>query len=169
MEKSKVFNTRLVNEITEKMERGVEFKPKDIPWFEGQIGIRKADISFAPTPSERDEYIACAVDILEFAKRCRIKSEDGAFHQLSLRDYQTEILETINTRQKTIIMASRQCGKCCNPLTQLTIKKGGITQDTIFWDLWYSNWKADNKLKSFKIKSLYYIKNCLIQLLKKLD
>ena len=89
----------------------------EIPFFEKTIGLRKSGITFGFTDNEvngneLEEYTKCKIDINYFANNyCFIKSEDGAFHKMTLRDYQYDILDLYDNNKLSILMASRQVGK----------------------------------------------------------
>jgi len=111
-EKQMVFNAPLVEEITQKINDGYVVKRYQNPWFKGEIGVRRAGITYAMTEDEIQEYIKCKIDIHYFADNyCRIKTEDGTVQQMKLRDYQEEILDLYTKNRFSILMASRQVGK----------------------------------------------------------
>jgi hypothetical protein len=109
-----VFNSELVEELTQKINDGIVLKRYQNPWFKNEIGNRRAGITFAMTPEEIAEYIKCKTDIKYFAQKyCKIKVEDGSIKNLTLRDYQIDILELYQNR-KSILCGSRQIGKTIN-------------------------------------------------------
>lgn len=116
-EKRIVWTTKRVLEATKKIDEGYILPNVEIPFFEKTIGLRKSGITFGFTDNEvngneLEEYTKCKIDINYFANNyCFIKSEDGAFHKMTLRDYQYDILDLYDNNKLSILMASRQVGK----------------------------------------------------------
>jgi hypothetical protein len=50
------------------MNDGDLLKRHQVPWFKGEIGVRRAGLSFMMTDDEIQEYIRCKLDIHYFAK-----------------------------------------------------------------------------------------------------
>jgi hypothetical protein len=114
-ERKFIFTTKLVDEVTEKINDGVVIKRFQNPWFSSEIGLRKSGITFMMAEDEIQEYIKCKLDIHYFAEKyCRIKTEDGSIQNIKLRDYQKEILNLYNNNRFSILMGSRQIGKTIN-------------------------------------------------------
>lgn len=114
-EKKFVFTSKLVDEITEKINDGVVVKRFQNPWFKNEIGYRRAGITFMMTEDEIQEYIKCKLDIQYFAEKyCRIKTEDGSVQNIRLRDYQRDILDLYTKNRFSILCGSRQIGKTIN-------------------------------------------------------
>ena len=114
-ERKFVFTTKLVEEITDKINDGVVVKRYQNPWFKNEIGVKRAGITFAMTPDEIQEYIRCKLDIQYFAEKyCRIKTEDGSIQNIKLRDYQKKILDLYTNNRFSILCGSRQIGKTIN-------------------------------------------------------
>ena len=114
-ERKFVFTTKLVEEVTDKINDGVVIKRFQNPWFSSEIGLRKSGITFMMAEDEIQEYIRCKLDIHYFAEKyCRIKTEDGSIQNIKLRDYQKGILDLYNNNRFSILMGSRQIGKTIN-------------------------------------------------------
>ena len=112
-EKRFIFTSKLVEEVTDKINDGVVVKRYQNPWFKNEIGIRRAGLTFMMTPDEIQEYIRCKLDINYFAEKyCRIKTEDGSVQNIKLRGYQKKILNLYTTNRFSILCGSRQIGKC---------------------------------------------------------
>ena len=112
-ERKFVFTTKVVEEITDKINDGVVVKRYQNPWFKNEVGVKRAGITFAMTPDEIQEYIKCKLDIQYFAEKyCRIKTEDGSVQNIKLRDYQKKILDLYTNSRFSILCGSRQIGKC---------------------------------------------------------
>lgn len=111
-EKKFIFNSKVVEEITNKINDGFVIKRFQNPWFKNEIGVRRAGITFAITDAEFQEYIRCKVDIHYFAEKyCRVKTEDGSVGNITLRDYQRDILDLYYGGRFSILCGSRQIGK----------------------------------------------------------
>lgn len=121
-----VFTADNIDEIIEKKSMGFSLKRHMNPWFKNQVGVRKADCVYAMTQHEVDEFTKCAIDIHYFANNyCQIKNQDGKIKQMTLRDYQYDILNTYTKNRFTINMSSRQTGKCCTLITNTLCKING--------------------------------------------
>lgn len=119
-EKRMVFTTRLVDDSIEKINDGVVVKRFQNPWLKGEVGLRRAGVSFNMSPNEVQEYIRCATDIHYFTEQyCKVKTEDGSVGSIKLREYQKEILDNFVNSRFTILMASRQVGKCNQLITKV--------------------------------------------------
>ncbi len=114
-ERKFIFTTKLVEEVTSKINDGVVIKRFQNPWFSSEVGLRKSGITFKMTEDEIQEYIKCKLDIHYFAEKyCRIKTEDGSIQNIRLREYQKEILDLYSNNRFSILMGSRQIGKTIN-------------------------------------------------------
>ena len=111
-EKQMIFTTKLVDEATDKINDGVQVKKFQNPWLKSEIGLRRAGVTFRMTKEEQEEYIRCALDVHYFTEKyCKVKTEDGSINNITLRDYQKEILDNFVNSRFNILMASRQVGK----------------------------------------------------------
>lgn len=111
-EKKIVFSTKMVDKITKMIEDGFVLPRTENPYYDGILGLRKDGISFKMTNEEIEDYIKCKIDIQHFANNyCKVKSEDGSYKIIKLRDYQKEILDMYDKNQYSVLMASRQIGK----------------------------------------------------------
>jgi hypothetical protein len=107
-----VWTTEKVKEAEKKLDDGYILKGYEIPFFEKKPGLRKAGISFSFSDFELEEYLKCKLDITYFIENyCFVKSEDGLYHKMSLRDYQYDIVDLFKNNKMNILMASRQVGK----------------------------------------------------------
>lgn len=111
-ERQFIFDTKSVEEITNKINDGYVIKRFQNPWFKNEIGVRRSGITFALSDDELKEYIRCKLDIHYFAEKyCKIKTEDGSIGPMKLRDYQKDILNLYHDNRFSILMGSRQIGK----------------------------------------------------------
>lgn len=164
---SNILTTKRVNEIIEKQNMNLKLSKEEHIWFERQFGVRKADLTFAPTTEEVNEYTKSKIDIHYFAdKYCQIKREDGTIGSMTLRDYQKDIMDLYTNNQYSILMASRQTGKCLNMNTLVQIKdtiSNNIYSVRMF-ELYYNSIKLDRKLTILEL-----IKYFLYKILSKLE
>ena len=106
-----VWTTRKVNELMVKENKGEKLHMSEKIWFDNKTGIRKANVKFASTKKEIEEFTKCKLDIHYFAENyCQIKREDGTIGPMTLRDYQKDIIDLFQ-HKRSILMASRQTGK----------------------------------------------------------
>ena len=127
VERKIVFTSQLVNDTTFKINDGVVIKRFQNPWFQNEIGVRRSGLTFMMTDDEIQEYIKCKLDIHYFAEKyCRIKTEDGSVQNIKLRDYQKKILDLYTKNRFSILMGSRQIGKCFSFNTHIEIKDKGV-------------------------------------------
>lgn len=108
-----ILTTELIKDIEERENLGKILKRYEKVWFSNLRGIRKANVTFAMTDDEFEEYIKCKLNIHYFAEHyCQIKREDGTIGKMTLRDYQKDIIDLYTKNPRSILMASRQTGKC---------------------------------------------------------
>lgn len=111
-ERKIVWTTKKVEDAAQKLNDGYILPNHENPFWERTVGLRKKGISFGFTGIEYDEYVKCKLDVKYFANNyCYIKVEDGHYKQMSIRDYQYDILDLYNNNKYSILMASRQVGK----------------------------------------------------------
>ncbi len=107
-----ILTTEIISEIEERENLGKILKRHEKLWFSNLRGIRKANLIFAMTDDEFEEYIKCKINIHYFAENyCQIKREDGSIGPMTLRDYQKDIIDLYTKNPRSILMASRQTGK----------------------------------------------------------
>ena len=110
-----IFTTKLIEDVSQRINDGVVIKRFENPWFQSEIGLRKSGITFKMSQEEIQEYIRCKLDIHYFAEKyCKIKTEDGSIQNIKLRDYQKKILDLYTNSRFSILMGSRQIGKTIN-------------------------------------------------------
>lgn len=107
-----VWSTKLVNDYLNDIDNGIE--RKDSPFLYGNVQLRKPNLMFEYTQEEIGEILRCKNDINYFANHYAytMNPSTGSLNLITLRDYQEDLLNTINDNRFTIIVASRQCGKC---------------------------------------------------------
>jgi len=152
--KEKIDNTRIltaekVNEITEKENMGLPLHRDEKLWFKNITGVRKAGLSYAMSNDEVDEYAKCKLSIHYFAEKyAKIKLEDGTIDNMKLRDYQSEIIDLYTKNRYSILMASRQTGKCNSFSTNVLVldEKSNKKFKVPFFELYYSVIRLKRKL-----------------------
>lgn len=113
--KKVVFTSELVEKTTQRINDGEKVQRFENPWFQSEIGVRRAGITFKLSDYEIQEYIRCKLDIHYFAEKyCKVKTEDGSIQNIKLRDYQKDILDLYTKNRFSILMGSRQIGKTIN-------------------------------------------------------
>jgi hypothetical protein len=158
---SNVLTTKRVNEIIQKQNLNLKLTNDEHIWFERQFGVRKADLTFAPTTDEVNEYTKCKIDIHYFAdKYCQIKREDGTIGPMNLRDYQKDIIDLYANNRYSLLCASRQIGKCNSLITKVLLKDTttNLIYETTLVELYYSNIKLDRNLTIIETIKYYLYK-----------
>ena len=151
-ERQIVFNSKMVEEVTQKLNDGVILKRNQNPWMAGEVGIRRPNVSFMMTEEEEEEYIKCALDIHYFTEKyCKIKSEDGSVQPTILRDYQNEILDNFVNNRFNILCSSRQSGKCLTFNTLVNITSSNTLSEERLGILYYDHIKKIRKLTIIEI------------------
>lgn len=161
-ERQFIFTSKNVDEITEKMSDGIVIERYRNPWFKNEIGVRRNGITFRMTEDEIQEYIKCKTDIQYFAEKyCKVKTEDGSVSNITLRDYQKDILDLFSKNRFSILCASRQIGKCSTYFTKVSVDGIG---EVFMGDLYFSELSKLRKLsfmEKFKV-SIYRLISKLI-------
>jgi len=112
VQESRVLNTKLVEDIQRRENLGEKLKNHEKLWFNNMKGVRKANIPYAMTDNEVQEYMKCKMSVQYFAEQyCQIKREDGTIGPMKLREYQKDIINLYTQNRFSILMASRQTGK----------------------------------------------------------
>jgi hypothetical protein len=111
-----------IAEIQKKESYVEKLKRHENLWFKNIRGVRKANITYAMTQEELDEYTKCKMSVHYFAQNyCKIKGEDGTIGHMKLRDYQEEIIDLFNENRFSLLMCSRQTGKCFATTTRVSV------------------------------------------------
>jgi len=163
---SNFMTTKKIDEIINKERLALQLKRSEHIWFMGKEGVRRKGIKFSMTQEEAVEYIKCKLSVYYFAEHfCKIKLEDGTVGQMKLRDYQKDIIKLYTENRYSILMASRQIGKCISLTTKLLCKNN--TADEPFsiciGELYYKELKKTHHLNVFEKSKLF-----LYKILKKL-
>lgn len=163
-----VLTTDIVNDIINRENLGRKLSRHEKLWFSNMRGIRKANLTFAMTEFEFEEYIKCKINIHYFAEKyCQIKREDGTIGPMTLRDYQKDIIDLYTKNPRSILMASRQTGKCLTFNTLANVESDGKIIKIPIGCLYYNQLKKERKItfleniKVFLYKILNFIENKL--------
>ena len=154
-----ILTTELIKEISEKENFGKILKRHEKVWFSNTRGVRKANVTFAMTDNEFEEYIKCKINIHYFAEHyCQIKREDGTVGPMTLRDYQRDIIDLYTKNPRSILMASRQSGKCTMFISEIIVlSKKGESRKIPIGLLYYNEVKKERRLTLIeKIKIFLY-------------
>ena len=162
-----ILTTDIIKDIEDRENLGKILKRYEKIWFQNVRGVRKPYLTFAMTNEEFEEYIKCKINIHYFAEKyCQIKREDGTVGPMKLRDYQRKIIDLYSKNPRSILMASRQIGKCMifNTLAS-TISDNGTLLKIPIGLLYYTELKKDRsltlleKIKIFLYKIIYKLEN----------
>lgn len=154
-----ILTTEIIKDIEERENLGKILKRYEKLWFNNQRGIRKANAIFAMTADEFEEYVKCKINIHYFAEHyCQIKREDGTIGPMKLRDYQKDIIDLYTKNPRSILMASRQTGKCNSFIINvLAVLEDGTTTKIPIGLLYYNELKKERRLTMLeKIKINLY-------------
>jgi hypothetical protein len=158
-DETNIITTIKVKEIMEKEKLALQLKRTEKLWFNNLEGVRRRGIKFAMTHDEIEEYIKCKLSVYYFAEHyCKIKLEDGTVGQMKLRDYQKDIIKLYTENRYSILMASRQVGKCLtfNALVNIMDENGRIFRVNL-GKIYYENIRKYRKLTFLeKIKIFLY-------------
>lgn len=154
-----VLTTEKIEEIRKRDEQGIKIHRNEKYWYSNEKDVRKADLTFAMNREEIEEWTKCKMSVQYFAEKyCKIKREDGTIGNIKLRDYQKEIIDLYTQNRFSILMSSRQMGKCTDYNTIVTLKypNGKIIKKTL-GELYYELIKTYRKLTlPEKTKKLLY-------------
>ena len=162
-----VLTTDIIDNIQERENLGKILKRYEKLWFQNLRGIRKPFLTFAMTEDEFEEYIKCKINIHYFAENyCQIKREDGTIGKMKLRDYQKDIIDLYTKNPRSILMASRQTGKCNSFIINvLATSSDGVIKKVPIGLLYYNELKKERnltileKIKIFLYKIVYNLEN----------
>ena len=106
----KPVSTKLLTKWKELYTRGEKAFPKGL-WYRNFEGIRRTNIRFLYTQSELVEKAKCINDITYFVgKYAKARISTGEVKPIVLRDYQKDLLRSVQDTQFNVIESSRQTG-----------------------------------------------------------
>ena len=155
-----IWNTLLVNKLIEKFnETGI--LPKDNPFHQGDIRIRKPRINFEYTKEEIKELAKIADNVLYFGETYAKVTTDDGLKIVRLRKYQIKVLRQFQYYRHNIWLASRQIGKSCDGAIEIRDKRDNVVFNGELRDF-YNNYVGNRRLrfKSFLCSYLPLV-NCV--------
>ena len=155
-----ILTTDIIESIEKRQNLGKILKRHEKIWFSNTIGVRKPNLTFAMTDDEFEEYVKCKINIQYFAEKyCQIKREDGTIGPMTLRDYQKDIMDLYTKNPRSILMASRQTGKCNSFIINvLAISDNGQSKKIPIGLLYYNELEKERPLSMLeKIKIKLYM------------
>ena len=103
--------------------------------YNGNASLKKIGISHSYTEEELKEFIKCMDDIVYFAtKYVKIVNVDSGLIPFDVFDYQAKLLQHYQKNRFSIVLSSRQSGKCVCGNTIVSLKNnetGEIINTTI--------------------------------------
>lgn len=156
-QKGIIWNSEIIQQYHNLMEKGLKMKNMPSPYYNDTPGYKKANLIYEYSEYEMNEIIKCKNDVIYFANTyCHAMTTDGV-KQITVRKYQEKILSSFQNYRNTILLSSRQIGKCVYGLTKITIKENDIIKDIPIFELYYKNKEKLTFLD--KIKYKLYILN----------
>ena len=155
-----IWNTALVNKLIEKF-NDTGILPKDNPFHQGDIRVRKPRINFEYTKEEIKELAKIADNVLYFGETYAKVTTDDGLKIVKLRKYQIKVLCQFQYYRHNIWLASRQIGKSCDGIIEIRDKSDNVVFNGELRDF-YNNYVGSNrlKLKSF-LCSCLPLANCI--------
>lgn len=149
--KNHVWDTESVNSLRKRIENGDNVQ-SHTPFHEGDINLKAAEIVFDYTEEELIELAKCANDIVYFANNYAVSMTDEGIRRIRLRPYQEELLRHYQNNRWSVVLASRQIGKCFSPQTIIKLKHANSTDsfDICLFQLF-------NYLKGNKTSVIYFL------------
>lgn len=112
------WSSERVNQIMLAIDRGYDVA--NTPFWDGKPEWRLGNIVFEYTPEEVEELKRCSEDVIYFAnKYCFVMTDEG-IRNITLRDYQEDILRAYQAHNKVVFVAPRQIGKTITTAIFLT-------------------------------------------------
>lgn len=155
-----IWNTTLVNKLIEKF-NDTGILPKDNPFHQGDIRIRKPRINFEYTKEEIKELAKIADNVLYFGETYAKVTTDDGLKIVRLRKYQIKVLRQFQYYRHNIWLASRQIGKSCDGTIEIRDKRDNVVFNGELRDF-YNNYVGSYRLrfKSF-LCSCIPLANCV--------
>ena len=105
-----VWSTKSIDDLLVALDKG--YRPQvSMPFYEGKQFLRRGNIVFEYTDEEIAELARCANDIVYFAEKYAVVMTDEGIQQVTLRDYQKDLLRDFQHNRFNIVLAARQMGK----------------------------------------------------------
>ena len=173
-----IFTTDIVEKVREKFEDGFKCTRQEKYWFGNLPLVRRSGLVFSFSDEELLEYTKCkfGIDVdgnpyvnhneqilkqsgIQYfsEKYCRIKNEVGKISNMRLRLYQNDILDLYIKNRFSILVGSRQIGKCVNYDTEVFTFDGVTEKIEYIFEIWYNSLKTKtiiDKIKHYLYKAL---------------
>lgn len=121
--KRRIYTTYMIDELIKEANNGYDIPYE--PFFQKDLELRAANVTFEMTKEERDIFQRCYDDANYYAANyCQFMTDNGR-RTVELRDFQQKIIQTVTDERfieknddygpknrNVIWMASRQSGKC---------------------------------------------------------
>lgn len=150
-----IWTSQLINQALQAIEDGYDLKTS--PFYEKDILYRKGNLIYEYTEWEIDEIKKCAKDVIYFANNYAYTMTDYGMQQITLRDYQEDVLKAYQANKEVVFMASRQIGKCQLFNSQIVIKNKNTGEEKTIKI--YKLYKPKTFLS--KLKHFFYNLYCL--------
>lgn len=133
--------------------------PRNNPFADGDINYKKRGIKWSYTKEEMLSMAKIKKDIFYFAEEiASVMTDQKGITQLKnvggLRDYQKSVLLDLVRYRFNIYLASRQIGKCVDPMTIVKVKIGNDILSLPIWEL-YNMVNKINPIKKILYKILF--------------
>lgn len=153
--KQVIWNSSKIEEATHKYSKGYLLQGAENPFHDinkNGISLKKPNLIYAFNKEERDHYIKASQSVIYFAENfCKVKNENSKIETIKLRDYQYDILDMYASNRFSLVMASRQCGKCVTGDTIINIVEDNKEFSMIIYSLYYNNLKNKSVLDTIKL------------------
>jgi len=151
------------------MQEGSNSEPDTSCFYQGDVELKNANLTFEYTPEEQEELLKCASDVSYFGDTyCHAMTDDGVT-KIKLRPYQKKMLNAFQDNRYVVMMASRQIGKCFLFNTKITLKLNNKIEVLPIYELWFRTLKPLLTQYSIKNKIILRFKYFLFKLYDKLD
>ena len=92
--------------------------------YKGNKNLKKSYEYHEYTEEELREYIKCAQDVVYFASNyVNVVHPDKGLIPIELYDYQKNLLDHFQSNRNSIVLSSRQSGKCLSGESTIMVKK----------------------------------------------
>lgn len=112
----------------------VSFEKDSAHGYLGNGQVLRAGVKVQFSEAELSEYLKCARDSVYFAENyCKVIHVDHGLVDFKLHEFQKEVFKTLTEQLRVIMVAPRQCGKCIDKDTKITVrnkKTGEIVEMT---------------------------------------
>lgn len=138
MEKQSVWNKDRIDLTEKKFADGFILQGIENPFFdinkEG-TALRKPNINYEMNEDELIQFMNASMNVAYFAENfCKVKNENSRVELIPLRDYQFDILDMYDKNRFSLLLASRQIGKCVEYNTFIDTPDGKIRIGEIYYN-----------------------------------